>query len=226
MFTGIIEEIGSVERITRGAQSARLALSARHVLHGTRIGDSIAVSGVCLTVTSLTDHGFTADVMHETLDRCILSRLSTGDRVNLERAMAVNGRFGGHIVSGHVDGMGTVTAIRRDDNAIWYTVAASPTILRYIIEKGSIALDGISLTVAKVTDDSFSVCAIPHSVENTTLRLRRRGDAVNLENDVIGKYVEKMLAVSTPAPSQAAQHITREFLTRHGYEGGTHDVHI
>lgn len=215
MFTGIVEEIGRVEQIQRGRQSAVLTIQAKMVLEGTKIGDSIAVNGVCLTVTELLTGQFSADVMHETLDRSALAGLRRGSAVNLERAMAADGRFGGHIVSGHIDGTGRVTQIRKDDNAVWYTIQTAPQVLRYIVEKGSIAIDGISLTVARVEPDSFSISAIPHTVAQTVLRDRKEGDLVNLENDIIGKYVEKLL---TPAPeSQTSGGITLDFLARHGF---------
>ena len=193
MFTGIVEEIGTLKRITWGAHSAALTIQAKQVLAGTKVGDSIAVNGICLTVTNLDTSGFTADVMHETLNRSSLKGAKPGMHVNLERAMAAGGRFGGHIVSGHVDGTGTIRKISRDDNAIWYTVEASPAILRYIVEKGSVTIDGISLTVASVTEKSFSVSTIPHTNAVTTLGERKEGDKVNLENDIIGKYVERLL---------------------------------
>ena len=215
MFTGIVEEIGQVESIQRGKQSAILTIRAKTVLEGTKIGDSIAVNGACLTVTSLLSDRFSADVMHETLNRSSLAGLRRGGTVNLERAMAANGRFGGHIVAGHIDGTGRITQVKKDDNAVWYTIQASPQILRYIVEKGSIAVDGISLTVARVDTDSFAISAIPHTVAQTVLRDRKEGDLVNLENDIIGKYVEKLL---TPAPeSQASRGITLDFLARHGF---------
>ena len=193
MFTGIIEELGTVERVTRGRVSAILAIRAEAILSDLKIGDSVAVNGVCLTATSLTGHGFTADVMHETLDRSSLAGLGPGSPVNLERAMAADGRFGGHIVAGHVDGVGTIAAIEQDDNAIWFTITAPEQVLRYVVEKGSIAIDGISLTVARVDGQSFAISAIPHTVSVTTLAHRRVGDPVNLETDVLGKYVEKLL---------------------------------
>lgn len=215
MFTGIVEETGTVRRLRRGKYSAELEIRGKKVLEGTELGDSIAVNGVCLTVTALSSGGLTADVMHETLDRSSLAGLSGGDLVNLERAMCANGRFGGHIVAGHVDGIGRIVRIRRDDTAVWYTVQAQPEIMRYVVEKGSIAVDGISLTVAKLTAADFSVSAIPHTVENTALRKRREGDSVNLETDIIGKYVEKLLQ---PASEQRKESVvTREFLARHGF---------
>lgn len=216
MFTGIVEEVGAVERIEKGRHSAVLAISARRILEDLKIGDSVAVNGVCLTVTSLGAQGFTADVMHETLNRSSLAQLKSGSHVNLERAMPADGRFGGHIVAGHVDGMGRIIQIERDDTAIWYTIQADPAILRYIVEKGSITIDGVSLTVAKVAADSFAISAIPHTVQNTILSERRKGDLVNLENDMIGKYVEKLL---NPAPAQRQEsRLTRDFLSACGYD--------
>jgi riboflavin synthase len=215
MFTGIVEEIGTVARIQHGQHSAVLTIQAETVLEGTKLGDSIAVNGICLTVTSLTPRGFSADVMHETLNRSALSGLKQGSRVNLERAMAANGRFGGHIVSGHVDGVGSILGIRRDDTAIWYTVGAQPPVLRYIVEKGSIAIDGISLTVARVDSRSFSISAIPHTVAQTVLKDRKEGDMVNLETDIIGKYVEKLMGPTEEQPQK--QTITKEFLSRYGF---------
>ena len=193
MFTGIVEETGIIERITRGVHSAVLTVKADIVLRDTKVGDSIAVNGVCLTVTDITGTHFSADVMHETLNRSSLSSARAGSAVNLERAMQMGGRFGGHIVSGHIDGTGKIISIKKDDNAIWYEVAASPGIMRYIVEKGSVTIDGISLTVAWTGEDSFKISAIPHTVDVTVLRDRKTGDLVNLENDIIGKYVEKLL---------------------------------
>lgn len=215
MFTGIIEEVGTVRRIERGAKGARLTIGAKTVLEDTKIGDSIATNGVCLTVVSQTRDSFSADVMAESLRRSALGSLQSGSPVNLERAMAANGRFGGHIVSGHVDGTGRITRIRRDDTAIWYTVACDAALLRYIVEKGSIAIDGISLTVAAVTAQDFSISAIPHTVAQTVLSERREGDVVNLECDIIGKYVEKLLQPAATAPAQSS--LTKEFLAEHGF---------
>lgn len=206
--------MGVVRQIKKGRASAVLTISAKKVLEDAQIGDSIAVNGICLTVTDLGSDFFTADVMHETLRRTAFSRLSPGSRVNLERAMAANGRFGGHIVAGHIDGVGRITDIRRDDNAVWFTIAAGPGIMRYIVEKGSIAVDGISLTVASVTGGSFSVSTIPETMSRTALRERRKGDKVNLETDIIGKYVERFV---TPAGEQKQSGLTREFLETCGF---------
>lgn len=204
-----------MERLQRGRRSAVLTVRAGAVLEGTKTGDSIAVNGVCLTVTALSGHGFSADVMHETLDRSTLAGLSPGSRVDLERAMAAGGRFGGHLVAGHVDGVGKIVRVRRDDTAVWYTVAAGPEVLRYVVEKGSVAIDGISLTVAAVTDRDFSVSVIPHTAAQTVLGERAPGDLVNLEADMIGKYVEKLLS---PIPARGtAGGVTRDLLSRCGF---------
>ena len=193
MFTGIIEERGIVRSLSLTGSSGRIGVEAKKVLEGTRIGDSIAVNGVCLTVISLQRDGFTADVMAETVRRSNLGGLHRGERVNLERAMAAGGRFGGHLVSGHIDGTGIIKSCRREENAVWVTVTAGPDLLRLIIEKGSVAIDGVSLTVAAVTDHDFQVSVIPHTGEETTLLNKKQGDVVNLENDVVGKYVERLL---------------------------------
>lgn len=209
MFTGIVEEMGTIRAVRRGRSSSVLSIGASMVLSDLKIGDSVAVNGVCLTATGKDDGGFTADVMHETLDRSSLGALSVGSRVNLERAMAADGRFGGHIVSGHIDGTGTVVSVRRDDIAVWYTIRTTPQLMRYIVEKGSIAIDGISLTVAAVETDRFSVSIIPHTVQETTLGEKRPGATVNLENDIIGKYVEKLM--------QKDGGMTPEFLAQNGF---------
>lgn len=215
MFTGIVEEVGTVEQVKRGRNSAVLTIRAGKVLEDAKIGDSIAVNGICLTVTELFANSFSADVMHETLNRSSLAKLTHGSHVNLERAMPANGRFGGHIVSGHVDGVGKIVRIGRDDTAVWYTIDAPPEIMRYIVEKGSITVDGISLTVAEVTQTYFSISAIPHTVGETILNERQVGDPVNLETDIIGKYVEKLLIL--PAEQKKISAITKEFLAQHGF---------
>lgn len=211
MFTGIIEEVGTVRRVSP-AQGV-IEIQAQTVLAGTRIGDSIAVNGVCLTVTALKPDGFTADVMAETLRRSALGSLTSGSRVDLERAMPADGRFGGHIVSGHIDGTGVIQSMRQEGNAVWVTITAPASILRGIVEKGSIAIDGISLTVAAVDDVSFSVSIIPHTGGQTILLDKKAGDMVNLENDIIGKYVERFLQPQAKPESA----ITMEFLAKHGF---------
>ena len=215
MFTGIVEELGQVKALSLRGNSGTLTVKAKKVLEGTKIGDSIAVNGVCLTVTNMKNNEFSADVMAETVRRSSLGALQDGSYVNLERAMAADSRFGGHIVSGHIDGTGAITQVRRDDNALWYTVEASPALLRYIVEKGSIAMDGISLTVAAVEADRFSVSVIPHTAAVTALGRKRPGDVVNLETDIIGKYVEKLLRPAEPAAPRAG--LSLEFLMENGF---------
>ena len=229
MFTGIVEELGTVKKIKKGANSAVFTIRAEKILDDLKTGDSVAVNGICLTVTACLEDGFTADVMHETLNRSALIQLSLGQHVNLERAMPANGRFGGHIVAGHVDGTGKITEIRRDDNAVWYTIQASPQIMKYIVTKEiksetqvswflyfqDFVFLGISLTVAKVSETDFSISAIPHTVKITVLGERKEGDIVNLETDIIGKYVEKLI---TPVKEQPIKsNITRDFLNKYGF---------
>ncbi len=215
MFTGIVEEMGILRSVRRGAHSAVLSIGAETVLSDLKIGDSVAVNGVCLTATTVDAGGFTADVMHETLNRSSLGALAPGNPVNLERAMAADGRFGGHMVAGHIDGTGTITETRRDDNAVWYTVSAAPSLLRYIVEKGSIAIDGISLTVAAVEADRFFVSVIPHTAAVTVLGRKQPGDIVNLETDLIGKYVEKLLRPAADTAPKGG--ISLEFLMKNGF---------
>lgn len=213
MFTGIIEEVGTVKAVQHSGSNSFIRIEAKKILEDIHLGDSIAVNGVCLTVTHFDSTTFQADVMNETLSRSSLGSLRNGSPVNLERAMAAGGRFGGHIVSGHIDGTGTVSDIRNDGIAVWYTISANADILRYIVEKGSIAIDGISLTVAKVTDDSFSVSIIPHTASVTILGTKKVGDIVNLENDIVGKYVEKLMK---PAQAQKSG-LTMETLAKNGF---------
>lgn len=193
MFTGLIEETGMVKSINMGNHSGILSIQANDVLKDTKIGDSIAVNGVCLTVTGISGNTFQADVMAETYRRSSLGYLKINSRVNLERAMLAGGRFGGHIVSGHIDGTGIVKDITIEENAIWYSITTDSKLLKYIIEKGSITIDGISLTVAYADQSSFKVSIIPHTRAITTLKDRKVGDLVNLECDMIGKYVERLL---------------------------------
>ena len=205
MFTGIIEETGVIRALSMSGHSGEIRIRANKVLEQTKIGDSIAVNGICLTVTSLSADGFTADIMPETVSRSSMKTAAAGDKVNLERAMAADGRFGGHIVSGHIDGTGTIREMSRDENAVWVRIQAGPEILRYIVEKGSITIDGISLTVARVTGQDFSVSIIPHTGEETTLLSRREGDIVNLETDIIAKYTEKLLGLAPGGSRSSAE---------------------
>ena len=193
MFTGLIEEKGIIEGLDISGSSGKIRIRARKVLEGTKTGDSIAVNGICLTVVTFDETGFTADVMAETVRRSSLKTCRVGSEVNLERAMALGERFGGHIVAGHIDGVGTIRAAVPEGNAVWITIDAPLQILRYIVEKGSIAIDGISLTVAYVDESVFKVSVIPHTAAETTLLSKKAGDIVNLENDIVGKYIEKLM---------------------------------
>lgn len=212
MFTGIIEEIGTVQTVQHSGDNSFIKIRAEKILSDVHNGDSIAVNGICLTVTDFSNNIFRADVMNETLNRSSLGSLRNGSPVNLERAMPANGRFGGHIVSGHIDGTGVISDIKKDGIAIWYTISTKPEIMRYIIEKGSIAIDGISLTVAKVTDNSFSVSIIPHTAQQTILSYKKTGDIVNLENDIVGKYIEKLIC-----PDSRKSNIDMAFLAERGF---------
>lgn len=226
MFTGIIEEVGRIVSVKRGQVSSRLKIQGQKIFDDIHIGDSIAVNGVCLTATTLDDTAFEADVMAETLRRSSLGSLAPGSRVNLERAMPAYGRFGGHIVSGHIDGTGTIVSMKREENAVWVEIRADRKLMKYIIEKGSIAIDGISLTVAWVGSGSFKVSVIPHTGEETTLLSKKNGDIVNLENDVIGKYVEQMLTFDDGGAADRAGRnagrsgnsgLSMDFLTENGF---------
>lgn len=193
MFTGIIEEIGKVKAITRHAHSIRLTIAVQKILDDIHIGDSICTNGVCLTVTTFDNGSYTADVMPETMNRTNFKDLRINDLVNCERAMPANGRFGGHIVSGHIDGIGVISKMTRDDKAIRVKIETRPEILKYIVEKGSITIDGISLTVTEVSSFDFDVSIIQHTQDETTLTKKEIGDTVNLENDIVGKYIEKFV---------------------------------
>lgn len=212
MFTGIVEEMGTVTQLIRGSKEQRITISCNKILEDIHIGDSIAVNGVCLTVVTYDKNSFQADVMNETFLRSSLGALRPGSPVNLERAMSADGRFGGHIVSGHIDGTGTVKSIKKDVNAIWFEIVASKDILDGIVEKGSIAIDGISLTIAAVDNVSFKVSIIPHTLKETVLGVKKVGDTVNLETDVIGKYVKKLLARKTSNTG-----LTKEMLLANGF---------
>lgn len=193
MFTGIIEEVGKIKNISKTSSGILLTISADKVLRDCNLGDSIAVNGICLTVTKFDNDSFTVDVMNETVRKTTLYKLTQNSYVNLERAMLVNSRFGGHIVSGHIDGTGTISDIKKDGIAFIYKINTTKEITKYIINKGSITIDGISLTVISVSDTSFTVSIIPHTMTVTNLGKKKIGDMVNLENDCIAKYVEKML---------------------------------
>ena len=221
MFTGIIEEVGTVKGFAINGSSGRIKIKAKKVLEGTKLGDSIAVNGVCLTVVTMQSDGFEADVTRETVNRSGLAELNVGDSVNLERAMLMGGRFGGHIVSGHIDGTGTLLSKKRVENSIVVTIEANKNIINGIVEKGSVAIDGISLTVAELTDSTFSVAVIPHTGEETTLISKNPGSTVNLENDVVGKYVERFMGIYTgkdsAEDSSAKSRLTLDKLIENGF---------
>ncbi|MBU3108279.1 riboflavin synthase [Clostridium gasigenes] len=217
MFTGIIEEIGIVQGIKKGEKSSKLLIKANKVLEKTRLGDSICTSGVCLTVTNISGNTFEADIMAETLRRSNLGNCSIGSQVNLERALSLETRLGGHIVSGHIDGVGEIVSFVKEDNATWITIKAKAKILKYIVEKGSIAIDGISLTVAYVDSEVFKVSIIPHTGEETILLTKMIKDTVNLECDVIGKYVEKLLGIRVDTEESNKTLISEDFLRSNGF---------
>ena len=217
MFTGIVEELGTIKKIEIYEESGRISIMAQKVLEHTKVGDSIAVNGVCLTVTSLLSDGFTADIMAETFRRSSFSKCRPKDKVNLERAMAADGRFGGHIVSGHIDGTGVIVEKKKEGNAVWVMIKTEKKIADLIVEKGSICIDGISLTVAEAGKDFFKVSIIPHTAKETTLLMKQSDDLVNLENDVVGKYVQKLLNIRNEEKKEKrSSNITMDFLEQYG----------
>ncbi|RKE00093.1 riboflavin synthase [Marinifilum flexuosum] len=217
MFTGLIEEIGQIKAIERGAKSIRLSISANKIMDDVKLGDSIATNGICLTVISFDSAGFTADVMPETMNRTSFGTLGTGSKVNLERAVRVGDRLGGHMVSGHVDGLGEIVGQEKDDNAIWVSIAAPKNILKYVIEKGSIAIDGISLTVAYVDEKIFKVSIIPLTQYDTTLTSKKAGEKVNLECDMTAKYIEKFMFHREEEEKSEKSDISMDFLKENGF---------
>lgn len=216
MFTGIIEELGTIRGVSLTKDGGELQIAATTILGGTKLGDSIAVNGTCLTVTKLEKDGFTAFVMAESLRRTNLGNLKRGSVVHLERAMAADGRFGGHMVTGHIDGQGTFLSQKPEGQAVVLTIVADPEILSGIVEKGSIAIDGTSLTVMDVGKDSFRVGIIPHTGGHTALLDRPKGYACNLETDVIGKYIQKFLAKNTESTPKKST-LTMDFLLENGF---------
>jgi riboflavin synthase len=220
MFTGIIEEIGSMRMITKQGQAMILSIGAKRILEDVHLGDSISVNGVCLTVVQFDGSSITVDVMPETFRRSTLRKLHTGDPVNLERAMAAAGRFGGHIVQGHVDSTGTITARTTEQNAVVYEVEPTEAaILKYMIPHGSVTIDGISLTIVQVTDQRFTVSIIPHTLAQTVLQHKQPGAEVNLEADVLGKYLEKLLNYRTSGEvhGHKSGKLTESFLAENGF---------
>jgi riboflavin synthase len=217
MFTGLVEELGKVKAIARGVKSVRLTVAANKVLQDVKLGDSIAVNGTCLTVVEYDANYFTADVMPETVDSTALASLQIGSKVNLERTLSIGDRFGGHIVSGHIDGIGIIRAKDNYDNAVIVKIEAGSEVMRYIVKKGSIAIDGISLTIVDYGQDWFTVSLIPHSASATTLGFKKTGDVVNLEADVIGKYVEKLLNLDSAQQQSKTSAINMNFLEKNGF---------
>jgi len=215
IFTGIIQELGIVQNLQVQQDAAKLSVRAKKILADVNLGDSIAVNGVCLTVVDFSRHHFTVDMMPETLRRTNLGQLKPGDPVNLEPALMLGGRLGGHLVSGHIDAVGKITAKYQESNAIIFRIAAPPAVMQYIIPKGSIAVDGISLTVATLEQDTFTVSVIPHTAAQTTLGKRKVNDLVNLENDLIGKYVARLLAGQREAENTGE--VTLEMLSNYGF---------
>jgi len=216
MFTGIVEEIGSIRGIIQGSLSIQLSVNCSKVLEDVKTGDSIAVNGICLTVVNQSSYWFSADVMPETMRKTGLQKLNISDKVNLERALRLSDRLGGHIVSGHIDGTGIVTSRIEEDNAIWLTIEAIDNILKYIVNKGSVALDGTSLTVAYVDEKCFKVSLIPLTAGATTLGYKRIGDQINIECDVIGKYVEKLVNGNNQE-AKYKKDISFDFLRNNGF---------
>lgn len=211
MFTGIIEELGEVKVITTSSVKSNIKIAVPELTEDLKIGDSIAVNGVCLTVSNLNEHSFLADVMPQTFKKTNLGYLKMGDQVNLERALRISDRMGGHFVLGHVDQVGIVMDKRKSGNSILFKISAPKDIAEYLVPRGSIAVDGISLTIAEALDNYFSVFIIPHTAKATTLGVREKGSKVNLEADVIGKYVKKMTELKENRSS------TLDLLNKYGY---------
>jgi riboflavin synthase len=216
MFTGIVEEMGAVSTLNKGLAGTRLTIMASTIMADLTIGASVSVNGVCLTAVARTDHDFSVDVSPETLNVTTLGSLATGSPVNLERAMKLNERIGGHMVSGHVDGIGALRSRHQDGNALVLEIDAPKEILRLCVQKGSITVDGISLTINEVTEHSFLVAIIPHTAKVTTLGLKQVGNTVNLESDLIGKYVERLLQERGLLPPKPTPVIDKEYLQRRG----------
>lgn len=214
MFTGIVEEIGEVTKVIKSRSSFKISVKANKVLEGTKIGDSVCTNGVCLTVCNIEDSIFTVDIMDETLKKSSLREIKIGNKVNLERAVVVNGRLDGHIVTGHIDGTGSILKIDHKTNGIWVYVSCKNNILEGIVDKGSITIDGVSLTIAYLDNTSFAVSLIPHTYKNTLFSLKKVGDIVNLECDIIGKYVYKFFLNKSNKKSNL---INENFLIENGF---------
>jgi riboflavin synthase len=216
MFSGIVEEMGALRAVEKSLVGARMSILASTVLQDLKIGESVSVSGTCLTVTGIDDQEFSVDVSSETLNRTTLGSATAGTPVNLERAMKLNERIGGHLVTGHIDGIGIVRGREQDGNSFYVTIEAPEEILRYCVQKGSITVDGISLTINVVSEKSFSVAIIPHTAKVTTMGFKLIGDSINLETDLIGKYVERLLQTSGHLPANPRPVIDRDYLQKRG----------
>ena len=215
MFTGIVEEMGGITVLKKSLTGTKLTILASTVMGDLKIGDSVSVNGICLTVVAKTERDFSVEVSPETLSVTTLGHFAVGMPVNLERAMKLNERIGGHLVAGHVDGVGKIRSRQQDANAIVLTIEAPPNVLRYCVSKGSVTVDGISLTINDVTDHGFSVAIIPHTAKVTTLGLKQVNDTVNLESDLIGKYVERLLQERSQLPKPAIS-IDTDYLQKRG----------
>ncbi|UCZ54704.1 riboflavin synthase [Bacillus shivajii] len=217
MFTGIIEEKGTILQMRQTGDAVVMKIAAKKVLSDVNLGDSIAVNGVCLTVTSYNDSAFTVDLMPETVRHTSLRNLSNGSYVNLERAMAANGRFGGHFVSGHVDGVGTIRQKRHEHNAVYYEIEIANELRKYMMMKGSVCVDGTSLTIFGLSEDSFTISIIPHTIQETIIGEKEPGDIVNIECDMLAKYMEQLLYYRTSNDETSSEKLTESFLKEHGF---------
>ncbi|MBM7615662.1 riboflavin synthase [Alkaliphilus hydrothermalis] len=220
MFTGIIEEIGKIRNISKSGDGASIVIEAKKVLEDVKLGDSIATNGVCLTVNHFEKGIFRVDVMAETMRMSNLKNLHLGSPVNLERAVAVGDRLGGHLVSGHIDDVGVIQKYEKEDNAVWITIKPPAHLMKYLILKGSIAIDGVSLTVAQLGEDDFKVSIIPHTKDETTLISKGVGDLVNLECDMVGKYIERLMGIKVEEKKEKKEKkeaLTMDFLSKHGF---------
>jgi riboflavin synthase len=213
MFTGIVEELGTISSMTQSGEAMKLTISAKQILSDVKLGDSIAVNGICLTVTTFTTTSFTVDAMPETMKATSLRMLKPSAKVNLERAMAANGRFGGHFVTGHIDGIGTILTKKQHYNAIYYKIAISDELLRYCLHKGSVAVDGTSLTIFDIDESSITISLIPHTVSESIIGEKKAGDIVNIECDMIGKYIERFIS----KPVKRTDSMTESFLQENGF---------
>ncbi|PEI91960.1 riboflavin synthase [Bacillus pseudomycoides] len=213
MFTGIVEELGTVSNIRQSGEAMKLTIAANTILSDVKLGDSIAVNGICLTVTSFTASSFTVEAMPETVRATSLRMLGTSSKVNLERAMAANGRFGGHFVTGHIDGIGTILNKKQHYNAIYYKIGIPDDLLRYCLQKGSIAVDGTSLTIFDIDESSITISLIPHTVSESIIGKKAAGDIVNIECDMIGKYIERFIS----QPTKRSTSVTESFLQENGF---------